>query len=75
MWMTWPHLHRMNELLVAWGFKYCTGRPWLKLWPKEDGLILYPNSFAMGTGYEVRNSSELQIIAKRGRPQRLGGVP
>jgi N6-adenosine-specific RNA methylase IME4 len=74
MWITWPQLHRMPELLAAWGFKYCTGRPWLKLWQKEDGLILYPDSFAKGTGYEVRNSSELMIIAKRGRPQRLGGA-
>jgi N6-adenosine-specific RNA methylase IME4 len=62
------------ELLSAWGFRYCTARRWLKLWPKEDGRILYPNSFAIGCGYEVRNTSELQIIAKRGRPQRLGGV-
>ena len=74
MWVTMPTLHRGPELLAAWGFRYCTARPWLKLWPKEDGLILRPNSFAVGCGYEVRNSSELQIIAKRGRPQRLGGV-
>jgi N6-adenosine-specific RNA methylase IME4 len=73
MWITWPQLHRMNELLAAWDFKYCTGRPWLKLWSKEDGLILYPDSFAKGTGYEVINSSELMIIAKRGKPQRLVG--
>jgi N6-adenosine-specific RNA methylase IME4 len=59
---------------LRWGFKYCTGRPWLKLWSKKDELILYPDSFAQGTGYEVRNSSELMIIAKRGRPQRLGGA-
>jgi N6-adenosine-specific RNA methylase IME4 len=74
LWITWPQLKRMPELLAAWGFKYCTGRPWLKLWPKEDGLILYPDSFAIGCGYEVRNRSELQIIAKRGRPQRLNGA-
>ena len=74
MWITWPQLHRMNELLAAWGFKYCTGRPWLKIWPREEGLILYPDSFATGTGYEVINSSEPMIIAKRGKPQRLGGA-
>ena len=32
-----------------------------------------PDSFAVGCGYEVRNTAELQIIAKRGKPQRLGG--
>jgi N6-adenosine-specific RNA methylase IME4 len=74
MWITMPHLHRIPELLSAWGFRFCTARPWLKLWPSEDGSILTPDSFSIGTGYEVRNSSELQVIAKRGRPQRLGGV-
>jgi N6-adenosine-specific RNA methylase IME4 len=74
MWMTMPHLHHMNALLSAWGFKYCTARPWLKLWPRETGPILFPDSFAMGCGYEVRNTSELQIIAKRGEPQRLNGT-
>jgi N6-adenosine-specific RNA methylase IME4 len=74
MWITMPLLHRIPELLKAWRFRYCTARPWLKLWPGEDGSILTPDSFAVGTGYEIRNSSELQVIGKRGRPQRLGGV-
>ena len=74
LWITWPQLKRMPELLPAWGFKYCTGRPWLKIWPKDDGLILYPDSFAVGCGYEVRNTSEPMIIAKRGKPQRLNGI-
>jgi N6-adenosine-specific RNA methylase IME4 len=71
LWWTWPQLHRMNELLAAWGFKYCTGRPWLKTWPSKHGPILFPDSFAKGTGYEVINTSELMVIAKRGKPQRL----
>jgi N6-adenosine-specific RNA methylase IME4 len=74
LWMTWPHLHRVPELLRAWDFRYCTGRPWLKIWPKEDGLILYPDSFAVGCGYEVRSTSEFHIIAKRGKPQQLNGA-
>jgi N6-adenosine-specific RNA methylase IME4 len=75
LWITFPHLHRMPELLAAWGFKYCSGRPWLKTWPaKHDALFLMPDSFAVGCGYEVRNTSELQIIAKKGRPQRLNGA-
>jgi N6-adenosine-specific RNA methylase IME4 len=71
LYITMPWLHRMHRILDAWEFKYCTARPWVKLWPREDGLVLYPDSFAVGCGYEVRNSSELQVIAKRGRPQRL----
>ena len=37
------------------------------------GLILFPTSFASGTGFEIKNSCELQIIAKIGKPERLGG--
>jgi N6-adenosine-specific RNA methylase IME4 len=73
LWTTWPHLHHAVQLLDGWGFRYCTGRPWLKTWPSEDGLILHPDSFAVGTGYEVRATTELHIIGKRGRPQRLNG--
>jgi N6-adenosine-specific RNA methylase IME4 len=74
LWVPFRSLHQALSVITAWEFKYCTGRPWLKLWPREDGLILYPDSFARGTGYEISNSSELQIIAKRGRPQRLGNT-
>ena len=73
LWLPMPHLHRMMTLLDAWGFRYCSARPWLKLWPSEGGLFFTPNSFAIGCGYEMRNTSELLITAKRGKPQRLGG--
>jgi N6-adenosine-specific RNA methylase IME4 len=73
LWITWPHLDRFPELLRAWGFKHCTGRPWFKLWPSEsDALFLLPDSFAKGTGHEIINSTEPLIHAKRGKPQRLG---
>jgi N6-adenosine-specific RNA methylase IME4 len=73
LWITWPQLYRFPEMLRAWGFKYCSGLPWLKLWPDEgDALFLMSDSFARGTAYEVTNSSEPLIIAKRGKPQRLG---
>ncbi len=72
LWITMPWLYRMHVILDAWDFRYSSARPWMKLWPREDGLILYPDSFSVAHGYEVRNSSELQVIAKRGRPQRLG---
>jgi N6-adenosine-specific RNA methylase IME4 len=74
LWVPFRSLHQALPVIASWGFKFCTARPWLKLWPSEDGLILYPDSFAEGTGYEVKNRSELQIIAKRGRPQRLKGT-
>lgn len=72
VWITWPQLHRVPELLRSWGFKYCTGRPWLKTW--RDELFLTKDSFAVGTGYEIRATSEVMIVAKRGNPQRLNGT-
>ncbi len=74
LWIPIPHLNRLPELLKAWRFKYSTARPWLKIWPGEDPLELSPDSFAVGTGYEVRNTCELLVIAKRSRPKRLGNV-
>ena len=73
LWLPMPHPDRMMTLLDAWGFRYCSARPWLKLWPSEGGLFLLRDSFAVGCGYEIRNTSELLITAKRGRLQRLGG--
>jgi N6-adenosine-specific RNA methylase IME4 len=73
-WITMPLLDRIPMPMQAWGFKYCTARVWLKTWPREsDSLFLMPDSFAKGTGYEIINTCEIQIVAKRGRPQRLGG--
>jgi N6-adenosine-specific RNA methylase IME4 len=73
LWLPMPHLHRMNALLNAWRFRYCSALPWLKTWPREaDSLFLMPDCFASGTGYEIRNTAELLIIAKCGRPQKLG---
>jgi N6-adenosine-specific RNA methylase IME4 len=73
LWITVPLLNRFPDLLEAWGFKYKSARVWLKLRKREGGLFLTPDSFALGTGYEVRNSTEILIIAKRDKPQRLGG--
>jgi N6-adenosine-specific RNA methylase IME4 len=61
LWVPFRSLHQALPVIASWGFKYCTARPWLKLWPREDGLILYPDSFARGTGYEIANSSELRL--------------
>jgi N6-adenosine-specific RNA methylase IME4 len=74
LWLPMNRLHWMAPLLEAWGFRFCTARPWLKIWPSEDPARLRADSFAVGTGYEVRSTSELLITAKRGRPQRLGNI-
>ncbi len=74
MWITVPLLHRMREVLDAYGFRYSSARVWAKLWPSEDEMFIYPNSLARGTGYEVIGNCELLVIAKRRRPKRLGNV-
>jgi N6-adenosine-specific RNA methylase IME4 len=66
VWTTWPHLANSIAMIDGWGFTYSTGRPWLKTWPsEEDSLFLLPDSYATGTGYVVRNTTEPMLIAKR----------
>jgi N6-adenosine-specific RNA methylase IME4 len=75
LYLSMSRLHWIDTLLRAWGFRYCTARPWLKTWPNADLSALHAkDSFAVGTGYEIRNTSELLITAKRGKPQRLGST-
>lgn len=73
MWITMPLADRIPEVLKAWGFRYSTARVWAKLWPREDEMFIYPDSLSKGTGYEVRNSVELLVIGKRGKPARPSG--
>ncbi|MFH1557720.1 MAG: MT-A70 family methyltransferase, partial [Pseudomonadota bacterium] len=73
LWTTFPMLQQSFEVMRAWGFRYSTGRVWAKLWPSEDGMFLYPDSFAQGTGYEVIGNCEILLIGKRGRPQPIIG--
>lgn len=74
MWVTAPIMllpFGPREILTAWGFRYSTMRTWAKLWPREDGMFVYPGSLAKGTGFEVSGDAEYLVIAKRGRPARV----
>lgn len=74
MWVTAPILllpFGPREILSSWGFRYSTMRTWAKLWPREDGMFVYPDSIAKGTGFEVSGDAEYLVIAKRGRPARV----
>lgn len=75
LWITAPLLDRCREILRAWGFRYCSVRTWGKLWPSEEGMFVYANSLARGTGYEVQGNAEFLIIGKRGKPQSIKGNP
>ena len=70
-WTTAPFLEKAFQFMRACGFRYSTCRVWAKLWPKEDGLFIFPDSMSRGTGYESIDDREFLIIAKRGRPERI----
>lgn len=61
MWATFPMLQQALEVLNAWGFKYCTGGPWVKR--TKHGK----KSF--GTGYVLRSSAECFLIGTNGDPR------
>ena len=62
MWVTNPKLEEALELIRHWGFTYKTNIVWVK---QKNGKI------QQGTGYYVKGSHELLLIATKGRP----GVP
>lgn len=72
LWVTVPHLRNGFRVLDAWGARYSSARFWAKLWSKEDGMFLYPDSFARGTGYETIGNVEVLLIGKYGRPDKIG---
>lgn len=67
LWGTWPKLPEALQLMVAWGFQYVTGFPWVKT--TENGALSY------GVGFWVRGCSEYVLIGRRGNvsPPRLEG--
>jgi N6-adenosine-specific RNA methylase IME4 len=68
LWATWPQMREAMDLVDAWGFRYVTGLPWIKVrgHPQADlwGEIAYRPTW--GTGFWVRSCSEPLLIAKRG---------
>lgn len=70
MWGTWPKMPECLQVMAAWGFRYITGFPWIKILgePMRDlwgDLHLKPK---WGTGYWVRACSEFVAVGKRGTP-------
>ncbi|AWV18794.1 hypothetical protein A3862_27330 [Methylobacterium sp. XJLW] len=75
LWITAPLLHRLPEIAKAWRLRYSSAIPWIKLWPSESGLFMYPSSIARGTGFEVMGNAEYVAILKAGRPHSIKGNP
>lgn len=75
LWMTAPLMHRMPEIAKAWRLRYSSVIPWIKLWNGEDGMFVYADSIARGTGLEVMGNAEYCVILKAGRPHSIKGRP
>jgi N6-adenosine-specific RNA methylase IME4 len=61
LWATWGFMGVALELIDAWGFKYVTGFPWLKV-GRNSGFPIF------GPGTWLRHASEPLLIARRGKP-------
>lgn len=71
-WATWPQLKSALWLMSAWGFEYKTCA---FNWIKGNGtqIELFDDEIipSMKMGYWTRSSSEVCLLATRGKPKRL----
>jgi N6-adenosine-specific RNA methylase IME4 len=68
VWATWMHLDLAFRLIPAWGFRYSTGMPWLKVC--KDGI-----NPIYGPGPWFQHCTEIVLIARRGKPFGANGNP
>lgn len=74
MWATWMHLNLAMKVIDAWGFRYCSGFPWLKITQRSiaDMEGVEP---IFGPGVWAQQCTELVLLARRGRPFGAAGNP
>lgn len=78
LWCTWPQLLEGLRLVEAWGYKYVTGFPWIKIQgtPQVNlaGAVNLKPQY--GVGFWTRGCSEFVLIARRGNvsPPKNGWV-
>jgi N6-adenosine-specific RNA methylase IME4 len=67
LWATMPQLVEAFQVMTAWGFKYVTAFPWLKvtdIFTNFWGEVEFKPQF--GIGYWARGCTELVMICRRG---------
>ena len=67
LWITYPHLHELIEVLDAWGFEYKTvAFNWIKIYKNSKNPVL-------ALGYWTRSNAEICVLATRGKdyPRRI----
>ena len=67
LWSTWNDVPNALLVMQAWGFRYTTGTPWIKLTVDGRGP-------SMGLGQYLRGCSEPLLLGIRGDIERLGGA-
>lgn len=75
VWLTAPHMRRVDEICRAYRLRYSSCVPWIKLWPSGEPLFFHRPSIARGTGFEVVGNAEYVVILKAGRPHSIKGNP
>lgn len=75
LWSTWMHLDLAMRCIEAWGFRYATGMPWLKVTKGsvggDGGQMDSPHPVIrpiFGPGVWFQHCTELVLIGRRGRP-------
>lgn len=67
-WATWPKLDEAMSLVELWGFGHVSAVPWVKTCPSSGEI-------RCGIGTWAQATSELLIIARRGKVKRLADPP
>lgn len=70
MWATWPKLREALEIVDAWGFRYTTAFPWVKVSSVSADLFTGELRIDVpyGVGFWARGATEIVMIGKRGSP-------
>ena len=72
MWTTPPFLALSIDVLRAWQFRYVSvAFTWVKLRKSHRDALFLDGDMFVGLGHTTRKSSELCLLAKRGKPKRL----
>ena len=70
MWATWPKLVEALDVVDAWGFRYVSAFPWVKVTSVSSDLFGGDLRFEVpyGVGFWARGATEIVMIGKRGSP-------
>jgi N6-adenosine-specific RNA methylase IME4 len=72
IWITWPNLVGAVQTIDSWGFKYKTcAFNWMKGHAGQIELFQEEVTPLMKMGYWTRASSEVCLLATRGKPKRI----